>query len=107
MVTTRTELLIWNKAGNASVSFSKINILQIENKRSDEAYLEGFVVRAYLTNGETTFMGDWATEQEAKEYIENIHKEVKQMATVGITEEKLRHILADILTGFMEAQEVL
>lgn len=106
MGTTRTELLIWNKAGNAVTSFSKINILQVEDRRQDEGYLEKFVVRAYLTNGEIAFMGDWKTKQEAKEYIENIHKEVKQVATVGITEEKLRDILADVLTGFIEHQEI-
>lgn len=104
MVEIGAELLIWNKAGNTVISFSKINALQVEDERHDG---RGFIVKAYLTNNKDAFMGEWETEQEAKGFIENIRKEVGRIATVGITEGRLRDILADVLTGFIESQEVL
>ena len=93
----KVDLLIWNKAKNGSVSFSKIDILQIEDRRHNERELGEFVVKAYLTNGTDAFMGDWATEQEAREFVDNIHKEVEQIATGGFAEDKLREVLKEIL----------
>ena len=97
MVTIGVELLIWNKARNGSVSFSKINVLQIEN---DNHNGRDFIVKAYLTDGTDVFMGEWSSERKAKEYMQNIHKEVRQIqiATIGFTEDRLREILKEIIS---------
>lgn len=95
MAKGKVDLLIWNKDRTASVSFSKIREIRIYH---DLYNADKYTAKAWFNSEEDWTVGFWDTEAEAKEFVDNIHKEVERIATVGITEDRLRKILREVIS---------
>jgi hypothetical protein len=68
---------LWNARGNASVRASRIRNFTVNWEEYKSIKI--CVITAWIQDNETVKMGIFATEPEAKTFLEDLHKQVEEL----------------------------
>lgn len=74
---TKIDVMLWNQGKTESVRASKIRSFGVYKEASSPFDRERFKLLGWYNANESFYFGCWETEEEARAYLEELHKQIE------------------------------